>query len=60
MTADDINKIKELDPELVGALENGAILKAPKYLELFHMYQQLDNHSKIKFIELIENTLKDE
>lgn len=57
MTKEDIEKMREFDPELVGALEKGITIKSPKYLELFHEFQKLDNQSKIKFIELIENSL---
>lgn len=60
MTKEDIEKMREFDPELVGALEKGITIKPPKYLVLFHEFQKLDTQSKLKFIDLIEKDLNDE
>ena len=60
MTKEDIEKMRALDPELVGALEKGVVIKPPKYLEIFHEFQKLDYQSKLKFIDLIEKDLNDE
>ncbi len=60
MTKEDIDKMRALDPELVGALEKGVVIKPPKYLEIFHEFQKLDYQSKLKFIDLIEKDLNDE
>lgn len=60
MTKEDIDKMRALDPELVGALERGVVIKPPKYLEIFHEFQKLDYQSKLKFIDLIEKDLNDE
>ena len=60
MTKEDIDKMRALDPELVGALEKGVVIKPPKYLEIFHEFQKLDFQSKLKFIDLIEKDLNDE
>ena len=54
MTKEDIDKMRALDPELVGALEKGVVIKPPKYLEIFHEFQKLDYQSKLKFIDLID------
>jgi len=60
MTKEDIEKMRAMDPELVGALEAGVVIKPPKYLEIFHMYQQLDTQSKLKLIDLIDKDLNNE
>lgn len=60
MTKEDIEKMRALDPQLVGALEKGVVIKPPKYLEIFHEFQKLDYQSKLKFIDLIEKDLNDE
>ena len=60
MTKEDIEKMRQFDPELVGALEAGVTVNSPRYLVLFHEFQKLDNESKVKFIDLIEKSLNDE
>ena len=60
MTKEDIDKMRALDPELVGALEKGVVIKPPKQLELFHEFQKLETDSKVKFIDLIEKSLNNE
>lgn len=60
MTKEDIEKMRGVDPEITKRLENGETITAPKYLELFHDFQRLDNQSKISFIELIEEYLENE
>lgn len=57
MTKEDIENMRAFDPELVSRLENGEVIKSPKYVDIFHMYQQLDTDSKLKLIDLIDKDL---
>ncbi len=57
MTREDIEKMRAMDPEFVGALEAGVVIKPPKHLEVFHQYQKLDNEAKLKLYNLITSDL---
>ncbi len=57
MTREDIEKMRAMDPELVGALEAGVVIKPRKHLEVFHQYQKLDDESKLILYNLITSDL---
>lgn len=58
MTREDIEKMRAMDPELVGALEAGVVIKPPKRLEVFHQFQQLSKEDQLRLATMIVDYLE--
>ena len=58
MTREDIEKMRAMDPELVGALEAGVVIKPPKRLEEFHQIQQLSKENQLRLANIIAEYLE--
>lgn len=58
MTREDIEKMRGVAPELVGRLERGETIETPKYIMLFHQFQQLSQDDQIRLANMIADYLE--
>ena len=58
MTREDIEKMRAVAPEMVEKLERGETIETPKYITLFHQFQQLSEEDQIRLVNMIADYLE--
>lgn len=58
MTKEDIEKMRAVAPEIVEKLERGETIETPKYIMLFHQFQQLSEEDQIRLANMIADYLE--
>ena len=58
MTREDIEKMRAVAPEMVEKLERGETIETPKYIMLFHQFQQLSQEDQIRLANMIADYLE--
>lgn len=58
MTREDIEKMREIAPEVVERLERGETIETPMYLKIFHQFQQLGQDDQFRLANMIADYLE--
>jgi len=58
MTREDIEKMRQIAPEVVERLERGETIETPAYIKIFHQFQQLSKEDQLRVANMIADYLE--